>query len=62
MKKLILTTAEWLYLKWILERNMIRMDADAFRLKEGEPGSGRPCGGWGRPAACGWEARPLCWR
>ena len=39
MKKLILTTAEWLYLKWILERNMIRMDADAFRLKEGEPGS-----------------------
>ena len=39
MKKLILTTAEWLHLKWILERNMIRMDADAFRLKEGEPGS-----------------------
>ena len=39
MKKLILTTAEWLYLKWILERNMIRMDADAFRLKEGAPGS-----------------------
>ena len=39
MKKLLLTTAEWLYLKWTLERNMIRMDADAFRLKEGEPGS-----------------------
>ena len=39
MKKLILTTAEWLYLKWILERNIIRMDADAIRLKEGEPGS-----------------------
>ena len=39
MKKLILTTAEWLHLKWILERNMIRMDADAFRLKEGEPSS-----------------------
>lgn len=39
MKKLILTTAEWLHLKWILERNMIRMDAEAFRLKEGEPGS-----------------------
>mgnify|MGYP000034850359 CR=1 FL=1 len=39
MKKLLLTTAEWLHLKWILERNMIRMDADAFRLKEGEPGS-----------------------
>lgn len=39
MKKLLLTTAEWLYLKWILERNMIRMDADAFRLKEGESGS-----------------------
>ena len=39
MKKLILTTAEWLHLKWILERNMIRMDADAFRLKEGAPGS-----------------------
>ncbi len=39
MKKLLLTTAEWLYLKWMLERNMIRMDADAFRLKEGEPGS-----------------------
>ena len=35
MKKLLLTTAEWLYLKWTLERNMIRMDADAFRLKEG---------------------------
>ena len=39
MKKLILTTAEWLHLKWILERNIIRMDADAIRLKEGEPGS-----------------------
>ena len=39
MKKLLLTTAEWLYLKWMLERNMIRMDADVFRLKEGEPGS-----------------------
>lgn len=39
MKKLLLTTEEWLHLKWILERNMIRMDADAFRLKEGEPGS-----------------------
>ena len=39
MKKLILTTAEWLHLKWILERNMIRMDADVFRLKEGDPGS-----------------------
>ena len=39
MKKLLLTTAEWLYLKWTLERNMLRMDADAFRLKEGEPGS-----------------------
>lgn len=39
MKKLLLTTAEWLYLKWMLERSMIRMDADAFRLKEGEPGS-----------------------
>lgn len=39
MKKLLLTTAEWLYLKWMLERNMIRMDADAFHLKEGEPGS-----------------------
>lgn len=39
MKKLLLTTTEWLYLKWMLERNMIRMDADAFRLKEGEPGS-----------------------
>ena len=39
MKKLLLTTEEWLHLKWILERNMIRMDADVFRLKEGEPGS-----------------------
>ena len=39
MKKLLLTTEEWLHLKWMLERNMIRMDADAFRLKEGEPGS-----------------------
>jgi hypothetical protein len=39
MKKLLLTTAEWLHLKWILERNMIRMDVDAFRLKEGAPGS-----------------------
>ncbi len=39
MKKLLLTTAEWLYLKWTLERNMIRMDVDTFRLKEGAPGS-----------------------
>lgn len=39
MKKLLLTTEEWLHLKWMLERNMIRMDVDAFRLKEGEPGS-----------------------
>ena len=39
MKKLLLTTEEWLHIKWILERNMIRIDADAFRLKEGEPGS-----------------------
>ena len=130
MKKLLLTTEEWLHLKWMLERNMIRMDADAFRLKEGEPGSearreaigkeleriekehrniermlekieaaetvqtatdeteeqngsgmsrrkrpgsgrsdcwrncgtGRPCGEWRKPAACGWAARPLCWR
>lgn len=39
MKKLLLTTAEWLYLKWTLERNMIRMDVDTFRLKEGALGS-----------------------
>lgn len=38
MKKLLLTTAEWLYLKWMLENAMIRMDVDAFRLKEGAPG------------------------
>lgn len=39
MKKLLLTTAEWLYLKWMIERDMIRMDVEAFRLKAGAPGS-----------------------
>ena len=38
MKKLLLTTEEWLHLKWMLEKAMIRMDVDAFRLKEGAPG------------------------
>lgn len=32
MKKLLLTTAEWLYLKWMIEKAMIRMNGDELSL------------------------------